>query len=87
MPHSPMQAMDKDALPLEIGIMIGIASLTLTIFAPIVGYFVSFITHSTLIAEAIETLNNEQKICKLHPSIFEVHWHGSDHTWTKTITD
>ena len=45
-----MQAMDKDASPLEIGIMIGIASLTLTIFAPIVGYFVSFITHSTLVA-------------------------------------
>ena len=36
-----LQALDKGASSLEIGIIIGIASLTLTIFAPIVGYFVS----------------------------------------------
>ena len=35
--------MDKGASPIESGIIIGIASLTLTIFAPVVGYFVSLI--------------------------------------------
>ena len=38
------QALDKGASSLEIGVIIGIASLTLTIFAPIVGYFVSTTT-------------------------------------------
>ena len=55
--HSPLQALDKDASPLETGIIIGIASLTLTICAPIVGYFVSY----TLVAMSriIVRLNNE----------------------------
>lgn len=36
-----LQAVDKGTSTLETGIIIGIASLTLTIFAPVVGYFVS----------------------------------------------
>ena len=44
-----LQALDKGASSFEIGVIIGIASLTLTIFAPIVGYFVSImITVMTL---------------------------------------
>ena len=45
-----MQALDKGASSLEIGIIIGITSLTLSVFAPIVGYFVStiIINHSTI---------------------------------------
>ena len=38
-----LQAQDKGASSLETGMIIGIASLTLTIFAPAVGYFVSFV--------------------------------------------
>ena len=38
-----LQAQDKGASSLETGMIIGIASLTLTIFAPAVGYFVSLI--------------------------------------------
>ena len=39
--HVYRWAIDKGASSLETGMIIGIASLTLTIFAPIVGYFVS----------------------------------------------
>ena len=43
-----MQALEKDASSIEIGIIIGIAPLTWTVLSPIVGYLVSSYTDSTM---------------------------------------
>ena len=79
-----LQALDKGGSSLEIGIIIGIASLTLTIFAPIFGYFVS-----TIIFKIESRSPIESYLLYSIPSMFNINFfiNIASQAWNQVFND